>query len=49
MSVDLALMTVAGAGLWLLGCCAFTSAAQEWAAGRSEELKRRRRLSQLSD
>jgi hypothetical protein len=46
---QLTLMTLVGSGLWLVGCCAFISAAQEWAAGRSEELRRRRRLSELSD
>jgi hypothetical protein len=49
LSVDLALMNLVSAGLWLVGCRAFVSAAQEWAAGRAEELKRRRRLSELSD
>jgi hypothetical protein len=49
LNLDLALMNVVSAGLWLVGCCAFSSAAQEWAVGRSEELKRRRRLSELSD
>jgi len=49
MDLDLYLMTVASAGLWLVGCCAFISAAQEWAHDRAERLKRRRRLSQLCD
>jgi hypothetical protein len=49
VDLQLTLMTLVSAGLWLVGCYAFISAAQEWALGRSEELKRRRRLSELSD
>ncbi len=49
LDFDLALMTVTSSALWLIGCCAFVSAAQEWVQGRSEESQRRRRLSDLCD
>jgi hypothetical protein len=49
LNLDTALITVASAGLWLVGCCAFVSAAQEWVQDRSEKSARERRLSQLCD
>jgi hypothetical protein len=49
LNLDTALITVTSAGLWLVGCCAFVSAAQEWVHHRSEKSARQHRVSELCD